>query len=176
MASLGQKIKRHWPALAVALLFGLLMASPFLFFEYKLGPAYQGIQRTFADDESFYLARVQDVVDGHPFLANAYLWEHKAGLPQQSFLAEFLLAVPMRVFHLSINGLHIVGAVVLSAIIFALIYAMFYILTRRRWSAILLSVFLTFGLFVMSLVRPISPQFNFIFWLSLAILLWRSLS
>src|SRR3989344_5760959 len=80
-------LRPHASALVAALLFALLVAGPFIL---------SGFATNFADpypeltnDQSFYLARIQDIRDGYPVTGNAYLAEHKNALPMQ-FLTNHL--------------------------------------------------------------------------------------
>lgn len=128
-----------------------------------------------SNDEDFYMARIQDVIDGHPFLTNAYLWEHKHGLPQQLFIAEDILALPSIVLGISVPAARTLYTGVLSAGIFLLTYAAFFLVTRSRASALGFTVVLMLGLFMERLLRPVSPQFNIIFFLLAFILLWSAI-
>lgn len=166
------KIRRHWITIAASLIFGILMVLPFFYFQAKLGNNFKGILPEIVNDENFYYARVKDITDGHPFLSNAYLYEHKNGLPQQLFLAEWLLAQPIKIFNLNINTAHIIYNFLLPAVAFILAYLALFLVSRSRFLSIIFSVFLFFGLYPLVLIRPVSPQFNFIFWLTQFILLW----
>lgn len=168
-------IKKHYSAIILTLLLGALMVLPFFYFQINLGNNFKGILPAVVNDEDFYYARVKDVLDGHPFLSNAYLFEHKDGLPQQLFLAEWLLAQPVKLLNIGINTAHLVYNFLLPAIAFILTYLALYLVSKSRFWSIITSVFLFFGLYLTSFIRPVSPQFNFIFWLSQLIFLWRLL-
>ncbi len=168
--------KKHWPVIVPALILGVLMVLPIFYFEIKLGKDYKGILPEIVDDENFYYARIKDIVDGHPFLGNAYLSEHKNELPQQLFLAEYLLAQPLNLFHISIQESHLIYNFFLPFLAFILSYGALYLITRSRLGAIIFSSFLFFGLYLLAFIRPISPQFNFIFWLAQFIFLWLFVS
>ena len=169
---LKNKIKKHWLAIVFAMIMGWMMVWPFLTFRAELGDRYQGIDRQVANDELFYLARIKDVMDEHPTLGNAYLWEHKMGLPQQLFLAEFLLAQRLKYLNINIQTGHLIYNFILPAISFMLGYLILYWITASRLWAIMFSVLLFFGIFLFEFTRPISPQFNFIFWLTQFLFLW----
>ncbi len=165
-------IKKHWSALALALTLGILLVSPFFYFESKLGSNFHGIFSEIVNDELFYYARIKDVVDGHPLLGNAYLSEYKSALPQQVFLAEYLLAQPIKLFNLNINTAHLIYNFLFPAIALILTYLALYLISKSRFWAIIFSLFLFFGLYLIDFIRPVSPQFNFIFWLTQFIFLW----
>jgi len=166
------KIKQHWIAVVISVILGLLMVLPFLYFQIKLGENFKGILPEIVNDENFYYARIKDIIDGHPFLGNAYLYEHKNELPQQVFLAEWLLARPLKLFGISIGAGHLIYNFLFPAIAFLLAYTAFYLILRRKFWSLIFSLFLFFGLFPLAFIRPISPQFNFIFWLTQFIFFW----
>ncbi len=169
-------IKKHKTAVILSIIFGFLMVLPFFYFQAKLGNNFKGILPEIVNDENFYYTRIKDVIDGHLFLGNAYLLEHKDELPQSVFLAEYLLTQPIKIFNLNINTAHLIYNFLLPAIAFILTYlALFLILKSRFWS-IVFSIFLFFGLYLLTFIRPVSPQFNFIFWLTQFIFLWLLIS
>jgi len=152
------------------------MVLPFFYFQSKLGPSFQGVLPEIVNDELFYYARIKDVVDDHSLLGNAYLAEHKSALPQQVFLAEYLLAQPIKLFNLNINTAHLIYNFLFPAVVLILAYLALYLISKSRFWAIIFSLFLFFGLYLIDFIRPISPQFNFIFWLTQFIFLWLLIS
>ncbi len=166
------KIKQHWAAIVVSLIFGILMVLPFFYFQAKLGNNFKGILPEIVNDENFYYARVKDIVDGYSTLGNAYLFEHKNELPQQLFLAEWLLAQPIKLFGAGVNTAHLLYNFLFPAIAFILTYLALYLILKSRFRSLIFSSFLFFGLYLLAFIRPISPQFNFIFWLTQFIFLW----
>lgn len=168
-----KKIKSHWPVLILAIIIGFLMIWPFLYFQAKLGSEYKGILNQIIDDEIFYMARIQDVIDGHTTLGNAYLLEHKDQLPQQLFLPEFLLAQPLKFLNLDMVQGRIMYNFILPAFVFILTYIAFYLIHPSRFWANIFTVFLIFGPYLFKFTRPVIPQFVFLFWLTQFIFLWR---
>src|SRR3989344_3732727 len=116
MENIIYKIKHHWVAIGLAIILGAIMIAPFFYFSAKLGSVFRGILLTAVNDVSFYYARINDVLNGHSFLSNAYLYEHKNGLPQQLFLAEWFLAQPIKAFNLNIDTARIIYNFLLPAI------------------------------------------------------------
>lgn len=167
-----KKLEKHWLAVLFAFIFGFLMVWPFFNFQIVLGPDYKGIQPQFANDELFYMARIKDVVDGHPFLGNAYLLEHKDQLSQQLFLPEFLLAQPLKLLNFDIVQGRILYSFILPAIAFILTYVAFYLIYPSRFWTSIFTTFLFFGLYLFKFTRPVIPQFVFLFWLTQFIFLW----
>ena len=170
--SMSVGVKRHWSAILIAFIFGFLMVLPFFYFQTKLGSEYKGILSDTIDDERFYLARIKDVMDGHLTLGNAYLLEHKAQLPQQLFLPEFLLAQPLKLLNFSVVQGRILYSFILPAIALILTYTAFYLIRPSKFWANVFAVFLFFGIFIFKFTRPVIPQFVFLFWLTQFILAW----
>lgn len=168
-------LKEHYFAVVLAISLGVLMILPFFYFRVKLGSDFHGVLPTAVNDVMFYYARINDAAGGHSFLNNAYLFEHKSGLPQQLFLAEWLLAQPIKIFNLNINTARFIYNFLLPAIAFILTYLALCLISKSRLWSIIFSVFLFFGLYLLAFTRPVSPQFNFIFWLTQFIFLWRLL-
>lgn len=155
----------HASAIIASILYGLVLTAPLV------SRGHQEI----VNDEHFYLSRIQDVIDGHPFLSNAYLAEHKDGLPQQLFLAEFLLAQPLRLFHIDVAVGRVMYTGVLGFVVFGLVYTIFYVLSKRRFFALGCTLTLMVGFMMMRMLRPVSPQFNIIFFLTQFLFLWKAI-
>ncbi|TSC90054.1 MAG: hypothetical protein G01um10142_482, partial [Parcubacteria group bacterium Gr01-1014_2] len=166
-------IKKHWPAILIAIILGFLIIWPFLYFQAKLGSDYKGVLNQIIDDELFYMARIKDVMDGHQTLGNVYLFEYKNQLPQQLFLPEWFLAQPLQLFNLDVVQGRILYGFILPVLAFVLTYFAFYLIYSSKFWANIFAVFLFFGLYLFKFTRPVIPQFVFIFWLSQFIFLWQ---
>ncbi|PWB39055.1 MAG: hypothetical protein C3F02_00340 [Parcubacteria group bacterium] len=158
-------IKKHYLALALALLVGLLTCVPQYIAIQKMGTKFQGIYPVSNDDEVYYLARAKDVSDGHTFLANPYLWEHKNGDAMQVWLPDYLLAKPLSFFHISIERGFTIYDFIFPLILTGLSYFIIYALTRDKILSLGGAIFLHLGYLLYFFSRPTSPQFIFIFWL-----------
>ena len=166
-------LARHRLAVALALVFAGMMAIPFISLRARAQAGYAGVLPYVNDDELFYMARIQDVLDGHPTLGNAYLWEHKGAMPLQLFFPEFLLAGPLKLLGESPVTGRVLYSVLLPPVTFLLVYALLYRLVGERRTASCLAAALLFGFYIHDFNRPVSPQFNFPFWLLQLLLLHR---
>lgn len=164
-------LRQHWPAVMLAFLVGLLIVLPALAAKLRFGIPFDHPINIRIDDEFFYFARIRDVIDGNPMLGNAYLAEHKSKPPSPLFLGEWLLAQPIRLFGGGVVAWGVMYDFFLPAIITLLTYACLYVLTDRRWLSLLGMVFLILGWSPSDFARAVSPQLNFIFWLSQFLLL-----
>ena len=168
-----KKLKNHWAAVLIAVVSGIFTVLPFFYFQVSLGDRYKGVLPQITDDESFYIARIKDVMDGHLTLGNAYLSEHKNQLPQQLFLPELISVQPLKLLKLDIVQGRVFYSFFLPIIAFILTYIIFYLIYPSKLWANLFSTFLFFGLYLFKFTRPVIPQFIFIFWLTQFIILWR---
>lgn len=167
-----EKMLKNKTALILAVFLSFLMIWPQLYFTISLGEEFKGVVPPFNDDELFYSARIQEVLDGYPTIGNAYLFEHKDSLSLQ-FLGEYLLAQPLKIFGLSVVRGRFLYNLLLPSLSFLLAYLAFYRIIKSRFWAVIFSSFLFFGLYLNNFLRPVSPQLNFVFWLSQFIFLWE---
>ncbi len=171
MNKLNKLIKTHWAIFGLALVVGCLIVLPQLFYIFTVDD-FQGILNiSFHDDEQHYLARVQDIIDGHPTLGNAYIYEHKDKPPMQFFLSEWLLAQPLKLFNVSAPIGFVFYDFIFPFVIVLLTYWCAFLLTRSRSAAFTTCAFLTVLVYLHILGRPVSPQFILTFWISQLILL-----
>ena len=168
-----QFLRLHWPALALALLVGLVMVLPALGAKLRSGISFDHPANIRIDDEYWYFARIREVLDGHPTIGNPYLWEHKSKPPSPVFLGEWILAQPIRLVGGGVVAWGVIYDFFLPAIITLLTYSCLYVITRLRWLAVLGAVFLILGWSPSDFGRAVSPQFNVVFWLSQFLLLER---
>ncbi len=165
-------LRRHWAAGALAVLVGALLILPPLWAKVGLGIDLNDPLNIRIADESYYLARIRDVLDGYPLSGNPYAWEGKTAFPGQPvFLGEYLSAEAIR-----LTGLGVVaGSVVLDAILplvaVLLTYACFFAATRVRALSLFGTAVLLFWFFPGDFARTVSPQLNFLFWLTQFLLL-----
>ncbi|MBI5765891.1 hypothetical protein HZA71_01540 [Candidatus Falkowbacteria bacterium] len=164
-------LKRHSLAIIFALLVGFFYVMPQLAFQVSLGDKFQGVYRVVNDDELYYMARAREVVDGHYFISNPYFAEYKNGLPMQVFLPDLISAMPAKVLNIRIYPLYEFYDFLLPALLFFLTYLIFYVLIKDRFWSLFLSGWIFLIKYFFMFNRPISPQFVFIFAVTLILLL-----
>lgn len=153
-------LRVHLPAIILAVLFGALIAGQFFVAADKIS----GVFPELADDQNFYLSRIQDFRDGATMSGNTYLLEQKTAPPMNYLTGEGVEAFILNALNLPTQEALLLFPLLLTPIIFILTYAIFIELRTPRFYALAgtaLLLFLHFEMFA----RPISPQFNFIFWL-----------
>ncbi|OGY90822.1 MAG: hypothetical protein A3H70_03770 [Candidatus Komeilibacteria bacterium RIFCSPLOWO2_02_FULL_48_11] len=120
------KAKSHYLALASALIVGLLYIGPQLVFMHSLGNKYQGIPMLQTPNEDTYLARIHEIIDGHPLVGSFPYYEYKDQWPISPPTGEMFYALPTLLFGIPLVTTLIVSKFILPLILFLLIYALTY--------------------------------------------------
>lgn len=166
-------LRRHAAALFLAAVIGGLMVYPLLAQERALGVDFRGIAPVLQDDELLYLALVRFAADGAFPVANPYFWEHRQTVSALSSIASPVLALPSLVAGVDVFAGRLLWNVLLPAAAFLLTYAVAVAVSRSRALAAGAGLFLVVGLFGHLFLRPVSPQFNLVFWLLHVLVLHR---
>ena len=148
-----------------AIIIGSLSVFPQFLAIHNMGDRWQGIYPDVNDDEMYYLARGQDVIDGHVFLSNPYLYEHKNGSPMQFWVPDFILAKIVHFFNMSIPAGYKIFDFIFPFLIFILSYLIFQKITKSLPVSLVSTIVLSGGLYLQLFNRTPSPQFIFLFWL-----------
>ena len=160
-------LKKHFGIILLAIVVSIFTFGPQLFAINKIGNDFRGVYPINTADDIYYLARAQDISDGHNFLANPYLYEHKDSSPMQFWLPDYIMAKPLAIFGVEPAIGYIFYDLLLSIILVILIYSILFSLTKNRLLSLSATTFLHLGLFLVVFSRAPSPQLNFIFYLLL---------
>ena len=114
-------IKKNKLAFGFAFIVGLIYIAPNVFFILSLGGAYKGIPLQVAD-EDFYLARIREILDGHPLIGSVSLFEYKNQPSLSPPAGEFFYALPSLMFNISPVNVLIASRFFLPFILFLLVY------------------------------------------------------
>lgn len=124
-----QKIKKladwmseHYIALLFALIAGSLTVLPHMLAVHALGTEYHGVPFLMIDNEDYYLARVQEIVDGHGFVGSSFFLEYKNVLPVVPSIGEYLYVALALVTHLAIPETLVLAKFLFPFFLFLLIY------------------------------------------------------
>lgn len=115
-------VLKNYAALSLALLVGLISAAPELLAIKDLGRDYQGIPLFKLNDNLYYIARIQDIIDGHFFANSPAIYEYKGN---QSFIppiGELFYAWPVQLFGVSVSRIIVMNKFLLPAVLFLLTY------------------------------------------------------
>jgi hypothetical protein len=153
-------IRKHWLALAIALVVGLQIVSPTVLSINKIGLSnFRGIYFILNNDEDTYLSRTKDVYDGHWNLGNTLIKDHKQDPSMQQPLAEIIMAGVAKLLHLSVPTLFAVNDFILPIIGLLVLYSLLLQLgIKRNISAVSAGIF--YLIFIETFNRPINPQFT----------------
>lgn len=113
-------LKKYRIAILAAIVVGLCAVAPSILAPLTLGSEYHGIQFLPFSDDVRYLARVHDVLDGHPLLSSPYLYEYKNGPVVVPPINEWFYAFPAYLFGLT--GVVVTYKFLLPAAIFLLVF------------------------------------------------------
>ncbi len=168
-------IKKHWFIVPLALIFGLAIVFPTVFSVMEAGRSFRGIYPTMNDDEQYYLGTTREVYKGHYNSGNPFIKELKNKPSLTQSLSEIILSGEAKLFGFSVPKTFAINDFILPFLGVILLYALFFNITKSRTiSAVSSSVF--FLVFLNTFGRPISPQFNFIFFIYGLLLLWKIFS
>ena len=182
-------LKHKW-AIILAVLIGLIMAAPHIYFIIDNQDAYQGIFMG-GLDEGYYLTRIQELRDNHFNMGNPYWLEGKDLPCLRPYLSEIIISSLGQIFGLnSINSV-LLGNFVFPFLIFILIYLLVYHLIEKKIIALVASsvVLLANNLInfqsfwqllinqetssvFLSYTRLVSPQIHTLFFFAFFLFFW----
>lgn len=190
-------LKEHYLAFLAAIFVGFIYIAPNIFFIFSLEDAYRGIPMMQTANEDFYLARIQEILDGHPALGSVFFFEYKDQIPLSPPTGELFYAVPSLIFDISPVHILILSRFFLPFILFLLVYYLVRKLTdsanflSAKINAIAAALFVTLGYDLIDYrtilnylrgvstpgdfliwTRPVNPILGAIFLMSFLIFLW----
>ncbi|MDP3900381.1 MAG: hypothetical protein Q8Q23_04850 [bacterium] len=152
-------LKKYWAVVIGVIVVAVFTGLPsFLFFQ-RVGNDFAGVYPVNNGDTLFYLARTQEVFDGHKAINHQYFWEHKNSTYAQARGAEYFFGFIADIFHISLPALQIIMDFVSPAIIFILTYLLLYTIAPHKYAAVILPL-LTFTLAFGGITKPMHPQLS----------------
>lgn len=124
-------LKKHYLALVLALLVGLIFLIPHIAGIITLGDNYQGIPLMGTDNEDAYLFRMQEILDGYPLLGSPVFFEYKDQWPMMPPIGEMVYAAPAYLLHINLINILTASKFILPFILFLLVYFLIYNLTKN---------------------------------------------
>jgi len=129
-------IKRHYVAIVLAVLVGLITIGPNLVFIESLGEKYQGLYIMKSDSQPYYTARIKELYEGNG-MANPFIYEHKKELPATPGFAAIPIALLGKVLGMEAETAALISTFILPFVISLLVYCLFFQLTASRlWSVV----------------------------------------
>ena len=168
MSRIAEFLKQNKQTTVLTLVILVLTGIPAFNTYLALGDPWQKIPPTFTD-ETFYHARVQTIINGHPTQGNPYFLEHADGPPLVIFAGTWINAIP-QLSGLSLNASLTFNFVLWSLLFAASLYWLFSTLRVNSWIAVIGTIFV----YVQSyshIWRPVNLQpvypFYFLFYIAL---------
>lgn len=192
-------LRSHGLACLLAVIVGAVSIAPGLLAQRALGADYQGFPLLFQANEDYYLARIQDIIDGHWLANSPYLYEYKDSLSLTFPIGEYLYALPALIFGISAPAVLMTAKFIFPAWLFLLVYILLYNLSKRTsgdkitasFGGLLITLGINFVnyqdtwsiltgqnsyLFLSLWTRPVNPITGALFLFIFLILFWESLS
>lgn len=182
MSNIKSNIKFHFFAYFFAVLAGVLVIFPNIYFISNLSSEYKGIYMMSSDAEPHYLSRMAGCVRGDG-VGNPYYMNDGQKFPSTMFsISECIISTPSLVFGISISKLSLIYKFIFPTLMFLLVYLFLYeVLNKRLWSIVgssliifgtqlisisdilnILRFKLVYGQF-MHYSRPVNPEFSSLF-------------
>ncbi|OHA05937.1 MAG: hypothetical protein A2934_01905 [Candidatus Sungbacteria bacterium RIFCSPLOWO2_01_FULL_47_10] len=161
-------LKRHWQILSLSIVIGLLFIYPHIYLRTFDSAHFMGVDVLGSDAESHYVARIQEVYDGHQALGQTFLWEGKdlpyLGPPfEEAAVAYMGKALWMNSVQVNIFAKFLFG-LLLSLVIYFFVLELFSdrLLALSATAFILLGSVLTSLPDIRSLLSPEVKNFEFL--------------
>lgn len=175
------KFKQHSVVLLLALGVGVVSVAPQLFF-IMFSSEYKGIHMFGADAEHHFVARINEVYEGHYSLGNVFLPDKDTPYLMPG-LGENIVAALGRLLHIQAADMNVLSKFIFPPLIYILIYFLILNIFSSKRIAILAALLAMFGTdlmsgraYIMELVsfsssthdflahtRPIHPQISALF-------------
>lgn len=135
MSRFKQAIIEHRTAVCLAILVSVITAFPQVYFriEHRNDGIYQGIELL---PDSPWSARAREVQDGHPNFGNIYQKDGKDNPYIFPPLGSMVVGYMGQIFSLDINNTFLLSRLVLSFVVFFLIYSFVFLLSRDKLVAL----------------------------------------
>jgi hypothetical protein len=121
-------LKEYWILWVALVLISGISGAPQFLAKHALGDRYQGIHFLFIGNEEFYMARIQEVVDGYGRVASPFLYEYKNAKVILPAWGELLYALPVMLFKIPLAEVMIASKYITPALFGAVIFWLLYLL------------------------------------------------
>jgi len=133
LKKLNKLIRANYLALLFAAAVGLIYLAPYFIFSASLGDKYRGIPMIATANEDVYLARIQEIIDGHPLVGSVAFYEEKDQPPLIMPTVEMIYALPSLLFGVPLLKTLIASKFVLPFILFLLVYFLINKITAKSY-------------------------------------------
>lgn len=116
-------------AFIFAILIGLIASATLWVSIYSAGDRYKGVIFSESSDDVIYLARIQEILDGHGLVGSPYFYEYKSAKALMLPYGEYFYALPSIIFHIPVAYVLAISVFLFPAILFFLVYLLIHYLT-----------------------------------------------
>jgi len=125
-SSISKTISKHKLAILCAFIVAFIYIGPHLFFMSSLGDNYRGIPLMNTANEDYYLARMQEIIDGHYMTGSFMFYEFKDHQSLTLPVSEFFYTLPSLALGISPVASLMVNRFILSFVFFLVVYFLVY--------------------------------------------------
>lgn len=180
-------------ALALSVLTGFFMVLPQLLTVAKLSANYKGISIDTGDQEIHYVARVQEIYDGHFKTGNTFVSDLKNKPYLQPPLPEMIISFFGKIFSLPAHTANDLAKFIFPAGLFFIVYYLIFSITDKKNTALFGASFLLLAVNLISILsypfgrmleafinfssfsRPVNPPISSLFFFGFLLLFWKTL-
>jgi len=119
---MSENFKQCLPVLCGALIAGFLCVLPAVLAPQALGNEYRGIPFFYLNNEEYYLARMQEIADGHASVASPVFYEYKDRPAMVPPIGEFLYVSMAKMLGISFASAIVLAKFLFPALLFLLVY------------------------------------------------------
>lgn len=144
-------LKKHYLILFFALLVGTVSVLPQFLAIRAIGGDYEGIHFMYTANEDVYMARIQEIIDGHWGVGSAFFYEYKNWKTLMPPTGEYFYAIPAILLGVSLPSVLIASKFLFPAILFFLVYLLILKLSNDsnslgvKLNAVVGGLFITLG-------------------------------
>jgi len=191
-------LRAHGLACLLAVLVGASAIAPHLLAQNALGADYRGFPFIFHKNGDYYMAKIQDIIDGYWLANSPYLYDYKNTVSLVFPIGEYLYALPVLLFGVSVVSVLMAAKFIFPSLLFLLVYILLYNLSKRtsgdKINAIFGGLLITIGeyfinykdtwsrligqnheLYLSIWTRPVNPITGALFLFLFLILFWKSI-
>ncbi|TAL49392.1 hypothetical protein EPN83_00580 [Patescibacteria group bacterium] len=127
---LKEVFKSHRWAIFLSVVAAIIVSAPTFLSVSALGPEYKGMPFLYQDNENFYLARIQEIVDGHFRVGSPIVYEYKNAPTPLTPIGEYMYALPTLFFGLPLAAMVVFSKFLFPLLLFLLVYSLTYLLIQ----------------------------------------------
>lgn len=131
-----KRLRIHKAAIFLAILVGVIVAFPQIYFRYDNRQIYQGIDMISSHEETFYLSRIQEAREGRFNLSGSLFKEGKHDPYLQPPLGEILIAYLGKILFLDLKNTILLARFIFPFLTFLVVYAFVFLISKEKLIAL----------------------------------------